>query len=425
MPVASPALGSCARLTAAGALAALLLGRPAVAALVAPFALAAAAGLALGAALPAAVAAAPERERVLEGETFAVNLTLRAARAVPWLEVHLALPRGLEPAGPAAFPVALSLPPGSERHLRLAVRARRWGAYRLGDLHLRARGPLGMLVLERRVALDRGVRVLPGREQLRRMVAPARTQAATGSLRSRERGEGIEPADLRPYVPGDRVRRINWRATARRGVPIVTDRHPERNADVVLFLDTFAEARRGYEGTLAAAVRAADALAAAYLERRDRVGLVAFGGVVHWLTPGAGSGRLERIVDALLMSEVVFSYAFKDVTVLPARTLPTHALVVALTPLLDERTVGALADLRGRGHDVVIVEVSPEPFVEAPRGREATLARRLWRARRAALRGRFAALGVPVAAWDPRAPLAGPLEEVMAWRRFARRSLRA
>ena len=54
-----------------------------------------------------------------------------------------------------------------------------------------------------------------------------------------------------------------------------------------------------------------------------------------------------RLVDALLETGVEFSYAWKDVNIIPARTLPAGALVVALTPLLDERSVTALVDLRG------------------------------------------------------------------------------
>ena len=95
--------------------------------------------------------------------------------------------------------------------------------------------------------------------------------------------------------------------------------HPERSADVVLFLDTFAEAEHAEEGTLDAAVQAAAALASAYLARRDRVALVSFGGTLNWLTASAGTRQLYRIVDALIASDVRLSFAWKDVTHLPPR----------------------------------------------------------------------------------------------------------
>ena len=71
------------------------------------------------------------------------------------------------------------------------------------------------------------------------------TQPFAGNQVARQKGEGLEFADLREFAAGDRVRSINWRASARRNVLVVNERHPERNADVILFLDTFADARAG------------------------------------------------------------------------------------------------------------------------------------------------------------------------------------
>ena len=87
------------------------------------------------------------------------------------------------------------------------------------------------------------LRVYPSPERLQRMIAPLETQAYAGNQVARVKGDGLEFADTRAYVPGDRLRSINWRASARRGELIVNDRHPERNTDVIVFLDSFAEAR--------------------------------------------------------------------------------------------------------------------------------------------------------------------------------------
>jgi uncharacterized protein (DUF58 family) len=133
-----------------------------------------------------------------------------------------------------------------------------------------------------------------------------------------------------------------------------------------------------------------------------------------------GAGHRYRIVDALLESEIVFNYAWKDVSVIPARMLPPQALVVAVTPLLDDRTVEAIADLRARRYDVAIVEVSPVGFA-APGPTEAdALAHRLWLLRREEIRARYERLGVAVATWSEDAPLDAALEGVRAFRRHAR-----
>ena len=198
--------------------------------------------------------------------------------------------------------------------------------------------------------------------------------------------------------------------------------HAERNADVIIFLDSFAEARRPDGGTLEMAVRAADGLAHGYLREKDRVGLVGFGGVLNWLLPGSGMVQLYRIVDSLLDTEIVFNYAWKDIDVLPRRTLPPQALVLALTPLIDERAVTALLDLRGRGFDLAIVEISPLPFTAPGAADDEQVAYRIWRLRREALRGRYQRAGVPVTVWNEREPLGAALEEVRAFRRFAARA---
>ena len=132
--------------------------------------------------------------------------------------------------------------------LPLTLRCERWGSFELGDIHLRARGRIGMLVWEGRVRRPHRMRVYPRPELLQNLVAPLETQLATGDLVARIRADGLEFADTRGFVPGDRLRSVNWRASARRGELIVNERHPDRNADVVLFLDSFAEARRTEAG---------------------------------------------------------------------------------------------------------------------------------------------------------------------------------
>ena len=112
-----------------------------------------------------------------------------------------------------------------------------------------------MLLHEERVEPALPLKVYPHAEALRALLRPQETQLSAGNQVARARGEGIEFADLRQFAPGDRLRRINWRASARRGQLWVNEAHPERNADVVLFLDTFAEARRTGPGTLDLAVR--------------------------------------------------------------------------------------------------------------------------------------------------------------------------
>ncbi len=415
--VADVRLGAYAVLAAAGLVAALAVRRTELAAVAAPFALLVTLGV--GARPPRLRAwFEVDRERALEGDVLEATLTVRTEGAVDRLEIGLVLPVGVESDG--RNPIALRLAPDEERELPLRLRCVRWSSVELGEVWLRARDRIGLVRFEGSVDRRRPLRIYPSPERLRRLLSPAHTQAATGSEVARLRAEGLEFADTRPFVPGDRVRSINWRATARRGALVVNERHPERNADVVIFLDSFAEARTSDGGTLEQAVRTAATVAARFLERRDRVGLVAFGGILRWLEPGTGLAQQYRLVDALLETGVEFSYAWKDVDIIPARTLPPRALVVAVTPLLDERSVGALFDLRGRGHDLVVLEISPEPYLEPGHEPGDLAAFRLWRLQRAELRARFERIGAAVSTLDDRTTVEAALEEVRAYRRHAR-----
>jgi uncharacterized protein (DUF58 family) len=404
-------------LAALGLIAALALGRVELVALAAPFAVLLGVGLALERNPDVRVRLELDRDRALEDETVAATLLLSADAPVSRLDVLLVLPYGLESADAVA---ALRLEPGTREHV-IEIRCRRWGGFVLGQAIVRAHGRSGLAVWERTVELGVPLKVYPRPELLDEMLTPLETQAFAGNQVARVKGTGIEFADLRPFVHGDAPKRVNWRATARRGALVVNESHPERNTDVIIFLDTFTEASRGLsEGTLELAVRAASSLAAQYLERRDRVGLVSFGGILNWLVPGSGAVQRLRIVDALLNTEIVLNYAWKGVDLIPSRTLPPKALVVALTPLLDERAVSTLLDLRARGFDLAVVEVSPAPFTLPGDGEAERLAYRLWLLRREELRGRYRRSGVPIVEWREGTPLAAELEEVRAWRRYAR-----
>jgi uncharacterized protein (DUF58 family) len=415
--LALPKLRVYAALAGALLVAAVALGRPELAAIAAPFAVFLAVGLARPRQTSVTVEAELDTPRVVEGDEIRLGLRVKADTPVERLEVSAVIPHGLGPV--EGEPPAFSLRAGEERALALPLACRHFGGYRVGGCVIRAFDRFGLSVDEALVEPAFQLAVFPEAEHLERLLRPIRTQPFAGNQVARTKGDGIEFADIRPFVPGDRVRSINWRASARRQELHVNEHRPERNADVVLFLDSFAEARGADGGTLDRAVRAASALAAHYLDRRDRVGLVGFGGFVRWLTPSTGERQLRRIVETLIETEIRFSYVWSQLDLLPARTLPPQSLVLALSPLLDERPIDALADLRRRGYDLVIVEVSPLAYVVEPRDTVEASSLRMWRVWRQALRYRYERLGVPVVEWHEDRLLGPALEEVRAFRRGA------
>jgi uncharacterized protein (DUF58 family) len=409
-------------LGAGGLMLGAFVGRPEPVLLVAPLLIAAALALVVVRDPDVSIGVTLGADRVLEGQDVALDVRLDAPRPVRWLEIAVGLPPGLVPLGGSRV-VGLRLDPGVDRRLPIGVSARRWGVYRIEEVVVRVRDRFGFFAYETSLDAGLNLRVFPRPAALRRAIRPAETQVFAGDEVARRRGDGIEFADIRPYAPGDQIRSVNWRLSSRRPELHVNLLHPERSTDVVLLLDTFTDVPgRDEQSSLATAVRGANGIADHYLRRRDRVGLIAFGGSIRWLVPAMGLGQGYRIVEALLDARVAMSMVWMGVDVIPPRTLPPKALVVALTPLLDDRSIEALLDLRGRGFDLAIIELAPEAYIAAPADPFAASARRLWRMQRELLRDRFRRLGVPVATWAPSEPLDAVLEEVRAFRRNVRRA---
>ena len=398
--------------------AALALRRGELAAVGAPFLLVVAVALARTTPVRLVAAAELDADRALEDDVVTVTVRLRSDAVLSHVELHLLLPPALRVVDGAAT-VATALPAGEQRTVQWRVRCERFGAHALTEVRLRRHGPLSLVVRDVRVPLRRTLRVYPHPERLAAALAPLQTQMRTGNRRSRALGSGIEFAGIRPFVPGDRPRHVNWRMSTRRNRLHVNEFHPERNADVVLLLDSFVDVGDRRHSTLALGVHAVAAVSASFLADRDRVGVVGYGGMVRWLLPGMGRLQQMRILDALLDTEVSLHYAWKGIDLLPPRLLPPHALVLVLSPLVDERMLSVIADLRGRRYDVAVLEVSPLAFSHAGTGPTDALAHRTWVLQRAALRQRLRRQGIAVADWRAGQPLVQPMEEMGRFRRFA------
>ena len=404
---ATPRLAVHTGLALTGLAAALLTRRVDVLVTAVPFVLLVLVGLAGQGAPAVDVAVAVEPTQVLEGDPLEVRVTLASSAGCPRVDVALTLPAGARLASGEAVR-ALALVPGEARTETFEVVCDRWGLVALGGLVLRSTDRAGLRGREQVLAPSVSVRVYPPPQRLRELAPSRRYRRSPGErVARRQTGAGLELADLRPFQPGDRPRDVNWRVTARRGELWVTERHPDRATDVVVFVDTFSEPM------LVPAVRAASALVDAYLGTRDRVGLVAFGGLLRWVRGGSGARQRVQVVDALLDARVAFSYVWRDARAIPPAVLVPGALVVGLTPLEDERAVAALADLRARGFDVAVIELDPTPSVPAPTGpRDGAdaVAWQLWQARREDRRDWFRRLGIPVAPWRDGEPLHATME---------------
>jgi uncharacterized protein (DUF58 family) len=284
---------------------------------------------------------------------------------------------------------------GGSPQARWLLRPRTWGRRVPCAVAVRCRAG-GMWQAEQ-VARPGALEVYPHPPPARASLLPADLLLRIGEHTARVAGPGIEFAGIRGYLPGDRLRDVNWPVTSRTGRIQVNQRAALRAADLVIMIDAFSEVGPPGDTTLDLAVRGAAGLATAYLRTGDRVGIVALGGVLRWLGPAPGHRQFFRIV------EMVFGIRFPsevvpDLDRVPRTALPPRCLVVLFSPLLDSRALSAVADLRQRGVSLVVVDVLRHEPPPLPGSAVSSLAVRLWRLDRLAL---HASLGVPVLGWEP------------------------
>jgi uncharacterized protein (DUF58 family) len=302
---------------------------------------------------------------------------------------------------------------------RFTFTPERWGRRQIGTMDVVLRDRWRLAEGHLTVTLPK-LDCYPAPADQRTTVVLRRLPNRLGEHPARTSGEGIEFFGVREYVPGDRQRSINWPASTRRGRLQVNTFAAERSQDVVLLADATSDVGVPGSSALDLALRGAAAAARAYLEGRDRVGVITFQwGGVSWLGPGLGRRQLYRIIDSLLASNSGYARG-ASFSRLPRAALPPGALVVVFSPLLDQRFVETLRDMRERGFTLLVVDVlNAEPPVR--RRREDRLARRIWQMEQEAIRFSLRELGVPVVHWDGvqslDLPLAAHTRRPMAARR--------
>jgi uncharacterized protein (DUF58 family) len=205
--------------------------------------------------------------------------------------------------------------------------------------------------------------------RLRSSVAEAQRRREAGMKPIRQLGEGRLFESLREWGPGDDLRRIDWKATARRGKVITRQYEAERRQQVLLVLDTgrlmTADVAAGV-ARLDFAVQAALELAYAAAQQDDNVGIMTFAdGVQHFVAPQRGRTGVRRVLDVLAevepkLVEPDYPGAFRY---LAARNRK-RALTVLFTDVIDrfasDALVANVATLRPRHLPLAVTLRNPE-----------------------------------------------------------------
>jgi uncharacterized protein (DUF58 family) len=193
-----------------------------------------------------------------------------------------------------------------------------------------------------------------------------------GDYRAFVHGDGSELAQIRPYVPGDDVRSIDWNVTARTGEPHVREHLAERVLVTWLVLDTSPSMQFGTADRRKADVAEGVAIAVGHVATRrgNRLGVVTFGDdQPRGLPPRQGRLGLIGLLNALRSEPVadrVGATSLGEALKRAGALARQRSLVVVVSDFRGPRDWRRhLLELAGR-HDVLAVEIRDPREQELP-----------------------------------------------------------
>jgi len=219
------------------------------------------------------------------------------------------------------------------------VTPRRRGDLSFGMLNLRLTTGFGLVIRQLRYDLQRRIQVYPNLANIRAHEIAARQRRLTdiGVHPARVRGTGLEFESLRAYVPGDELRRIDWKATARHDEPITREYDIERSQHIILCLD-LGRTMASELGELTKAdyaVNAAALLAYVAAKAGDWVGVYAFAQEPLLFVPPR-KHQFAQVLDSLhgLQPQRAESDYYRSF-LYAAQRIGKRSLVLVLTDLPD------------------------------------------------------------------------------------------
>jgi uncharacterized protein (DUF58 family) len=414
----TPALARAVVVAAVAVVAAVVGAAPAVMVIGAPFVLLAGLGLLHRPDSSPVPAAELDHRWLHEGQGTTSRLTIQHGEDVE----HVA--RAMAPTPYVALHPPTGLVGGFvEDTPTLEIGPRRWGRRVLGEEQVCLTTPWAGYRWGPVPLHGETLRVLPHTRRFDSRAETPRPVGLVGANRSPRLGAGVEFADIRPFRPGDRLRRISWRVSVRSRELHVTTSPSEEDSGVLLVVDALGDhgdsgGLDGRASSLDQSVRAAAAVAEHHVRAGDRVGLRVVGGDGGVLGYGAGTRHLRRLLD--LLSSVRAGELPEGVASRLQLRVSGGSVVLVFSPMLGPAIVTATAGLVQRGLPVVVVDTLPSDA--SPRvpdrvdPRLVDLAWRMRRLERDQVLAALAGLGCPVIAWRG----AGTLDDVL--RRLARRA---
>jgi uncharacterized protein (DUF58 family) len=303
-----------------------------------------------------------------------------------------------------------TLQPGQVTELSYAFTAVR-GDFSWKAIRTRAGDPLGLIQAEILLPDTTTLQVRPAIRKFKAIpLRPRSTVHSPGSVPARIGGSGTDFFGVREYHPGDPLRTLDWRLTARHPRRFFTrEFEQEEIAEIGLVLDARqkTDLRVGEDSLFEHGVGAAASLAEMFLHQGHRVSLLVFGERMLTAFPGYGKRQLQRILSCLSRARIgTESSGLGSLDFLPIRMFPPHAMIIVISSLtFTDRSF--FQRLRACGYQALLVSPDPIDFARPSLSQDAVnqMAIRAASIERRLRLNEVARLNIPVVDWQVHQPL--------------------
>ncbi len=318
--------------------------------------------------------------RIFPGEEteYVVEITNRKLLPLPWVRIDERVPAAIMPVQGAPRVVSDE---GWQRrrslslgwHERVVLRQRftcsTRGDYVIGPTNVETGDPLGLFPVHVRIPETHELLVYPRLAELPRSPLESRFPFGTATTRPPVLPDPIRTAGVRDYRPGDPMRFVDWKATARRMTLQTRVLEPTtmNNVIIVLNVQTMAYAWQGYDlQRFEAAVGVAAALLRDGVADRHTVGMAANASGIGmeefqvYMRPSRRPSQLENALGALATIAPIPTIGFGPFLERIAANFPYGASLVAVTAFLDQEIADDLARLAEHGHAISLVFLGSE-----------------------------------------------------------------
>lgn len=284
------------------------------------------------------------------------------------------------------------------------------GSFSWDTVHVVASDPFGLIETAQDLTASAQILVQPRLEKFRPLpLWPRRTLHSAGSIPARMGGSGTDFWGVREYHPGDPLRRLDWRRSARHPNQIFTKEfEQEEIADIGLILDARCKTdlQSGEDSLFEHAIRATASLAEVFLRQGNRVSLLINGEKQVVLFPGYGKVQLNRILRALAQATAAMESSLDSLHLIPVKLFSSHSLIVVISSLAPNDWM-LFPRLRAYGYQVILISPDPLGFAgdTLPADPTSRLASRLVKLERQLEIEKISQLRIPVIDWQVSQPL--------------------